>query len=145
VDHVPYEFGSFLSFVESTFGIPSLGTRDSYGIGKNNMMNAFDFSQALQPPLIEAANFTGPQNWVPQSNGYPQFGSVATVTSTLTSTTTIMHTTTSFTTRTGTSSIGSTEPYSQSARDVTMSYIIAAAALVVSGMAISASYLRRKH
>ncbi|MDA4130110.1 MAG: hypothetical protein OK457_05030 [Thaumarchaeota archaeon] len=60
VDHTPYEFGSFLSLIETTFGVAPLGTRDSIGIGKNNMMNSFNFSQTQQPVLIENANYTGP-------------------------------------------------------------------------------------
>ena len=70
VDHTPYEFGSFLSFIETTFNVPSLGTRDSFGIGKNNLLNSFDFSQAPQPVLIEPGTFVGPGNSPPLSNGY---------------------------------------------------------------------------
>ena len=70
VDHTPYEFGSLLSFVEADFGLPKLGTRDSVGIGRNDLMNSFDFAQAPQPPLVLPANFTGPKPWVPVSNGY---------------------------------------------------------------------------
>ena len=65
VDHTPYEFGSFLSFIETTFNVPSLGTRDSFGIGKNNLMNSFDFSQAPQPVLIEPGTFVGPWRTFP--------------------------------------------------------------------------------
>ncbi len=68
VDHTPYEFGSLLSFVESVFGLPTLGTRDSFGIGRNNMMNSFDFNQSPQPPLIEPANFTGPGSTPSRTN-----------------------------------------------------------------------------
>jgi len=42
VDHTQYEFGSILKFVESTFGLPSLGTTDERA---NNLTNAFDFNQ----------------------------------------------------------------------------------------------------
>jgi phospholipase C len=73
IDHTPYEFGSLLSLVESNFGLPSLGARDAVGIGKNNLMSSFDFSQSPQPALIEPGNFTGPGNWPPQSNGYPRY------------------------------------------------------------------------
>jgi len=72
VDHTPHEFGSLLSLVEQTFGVPSLGARDAAGIGKNDMMSSFDFSQSPQPPLVEPGNFTGPAEWSPRSNGYPQ-------------------------------------------------------------------------
>jgi phospholipase C len=70
IDHTPYEFGSLLSLVETIFGVPSLGARDSFGIGKNNMMNSFDFSQNPQPPLIEPADFLGPTKISPMSNHY---------------------------------------------------------------------------
>jgi phospholipase C len=70
IDHTPYEFGSFLSFVEANFGLPKLGARDSVRIGLNNMMNSFNFSQNPQPPLIVPANFLGPSAWVRLSNGY---------------------------------------------------------------------------
>jgi phospholipase C len=73
VDHTPYEFSSLLSLVESNFGLPSLGQRDSVGIGKNDMMNSFDFNQDPQPSLLEAGGFLGPGNSPPQSNGYPEY------------------------------------------------------------------------
>jgi phospholipase C len=93
IDHTPYEFGSFLSLIETNFGIPSLGARDSIGIGTNNMMNSFDFNQRPQPPLREPADFTGPGNPPAQSNGYPAYGAAAStsttaLTSTLSSTST---------------------------------------------------------
>jgi phospholipase C len=72
IDHTPYEFGSLLSFVEANFHLPKLGGRDSVGIGRNDMMNSFNFNQALQPPLIVPANFTGPStSWKALLNGYP--------------------------------------------------------------------------
>jgi phospholipase C len=72
IDHTPYEFGSLLSFVESNFHLQKLGARDSIGIGRNDMMNSFDFNQAPQPPLIVPANFTGPAtSWQMLLNGYP--------------------------------------------------------------------------
>ena len=43
VSHTQYEFGSILKFVESTFGLPSLGTTD---VRANNLTDAFDFTQA---------------------------------------------------------------------------------------------------
>lgn len=42
VTHTQYEFGSILKFVETTFGLPSLGTTDRRA---NNITDAFDFSQ----------------------------------------------------------------------------------------------------
>ena len=110
VDHTPYEFGSFLSLIETNFNVPSLGTRDSFGIGKNNMMNSFNFAQAPQPVLIEPGNFVGPGYSPPLSNGYTggttsSTGSSSSVTSTSstitgTSTPTTSTQTTSITSRT---------------------------------------------
>jgi phospholipase C len=42
VAHTQYEFGSILKFVESTFGLPSLGTTDARA---NNLTDAFNFNQ----------------------------------------------------------------------------------------------------
>ncbi len=42
VSHTQYEFGSLLKFIESTYGLPSLGTTDARA---NNISDAFDFSQ----------------------------------------------------------------------------------------------------
>jgi phospholipase C len=86
VDHTPYEFSSLLSLVEGNFGLPSLGQRDSAGIGKDDMMNSFDFNQKPQPALMEAGNFVGPGNSPPQSNGYPAYGGQTTSSSTSSST-----------------------------------------------------------
>jgi phospholipase C len=41
VSHTQYEFGSILKFMESTFGLASLGTTD---VRANNLTDAFDFS-----------------------------------------------------------------------------------------------------
>jgi hypothetical protein len=76
IDHTPYEFGSFLSLIETTFNVPSLGnhTRDSFGIGKNNMMNSFNFTQTPNAVLIENANYTkssAPVNVIFKENGLP--------------------------------------------------------------------------
>ncbi|MEO9026253.1 MAG: alkaline phosphatase family protein [Candidatus Tumulicola sp.] len=46
VSHTQYEFGSILKFVESTFGLPSLGTTDARA---NNLTNVFNFQQAPRP------------------------------------------------------------------------------------------------
>jgi phospholipase C len=43
LSHTQYEFGSVLKFVESTFGLPNLGTTD---VRANNVTDAFDFSQS---------------------------------------------------------------------------------------------------
>jgi phospholipase C len=84
VDRTRYEFSSFLSLVEANFGLPSLGARDSVGIGRNDMMNSFDLNQSPQPPLIEPGDFLGPGNSPPLSNGYPPY-SVGSSTSSMTS------------------------------------------------------------
>ncbi|MBV8371740.1 MAG: hypothetical protein JOY69_00640 [Candidatus Eremiobacteraeota bacterium] len=42
IAHTQYEFGSILKFIESTFGLGSLGTTDARA---NNITDAFDFSQ----------------------------------------------------------------------------------------------------
>jgi phospholipase C len=73
IDHTPYEFGSLLSLVESVFHVPSLGARDSIGIGRNNMMNSFDFSQTPQPPLILQADFLGPSSIPITTTNYVPF------------------------------------------------------------------------
>ena len=49
VSHTQYEFGSVLKFVETTFGLPSLGTTDARA---NNITDPFDFLQ-------------GPRSFVP--------------------------------------------------------------------------------
>ena len=54
VDHTQYEFGSLLKFAETTFNLPSLGTRDA---NSSNMLGMFDFSQTPLPTLVEPANF----------------------------------------------------------------------------------------
>jgi phospholipase C len=74
IDHTPYEFGSMLSLIEAVFNLPSLGARDSIGIGRNNMMNASNFSQPPQPALIEPDGFLGPSGTKPPSNGYSSYG-----------------------------------------------------------------------
>ena len=42
VSHTQYEFGSILKFMETTFGLASLGTTD---VRANNLTDAFDFTQ----------------------------------------------------------------------------------------------------
>lgn len=49
VIHTQYEFSSVLKFIETTFSLPNLGTRD---VTANNMMDAFDFTQSPLPPLV---------------------------------------------------------------------------------------------
>jgi phospholipase C len=49
IDHTQYEFSSVLRFIEGTFALPSLGTRDA---SANNLTNAFDFRQTPLPLLV---------------------------------------------------------------------------------------------
>jgi phospholipase C len=49
ISHTPYEFSSFLKFVEQRFSLSSLTDRDRMG---NDMTDSFDFTQQLQPPLV---------------------------------------------------------------------------------------------
>jgi phospholipase C len=67
IDNTFYEFGSMLKLAESTFNVSSLGNRDAIS---NNMLDAFDFSQTPQPPLIEPADFVAGMAVEPASNGY---------------------------------------------------------------------------
>jgi phospholipase C len=66
VDHTPYEFASLLKMVEDNWNLPRLpnpNDRDELNsIG--DMGNAFDFSQAPLPKLVEPDNFVGPQPYV---------------------------------------------------------------------------------
>ncbi|MDO8589252.1 MAG: alkaline phosphatase family protein [Armatimonadota bacterium] len=48
VSHSQYEFSSVLRFIETIFGLPALGPRDSIA---NDMTDSFDFSRNPQPPL----------------------------------------------------------------------------------------------
>jgi phospholipase C len=67
VDHTMYEFGSMLKLAETVFHVPSLSARDSQS---NDMLDAFDFAQAPQPPLVEPGNFVAGMSVAPASNGY---------------------------------------------------------------------------
>ena len=78
VDHTVYEFGSMLKLAETIFHVPSLNTRDSTS---NDMLDAFDFGQNPQQPLVEPANFVAGMSVQPQSNGYPSSSSVSLTTS----------------------------------------------------------------
>jgi phospholipase C len=49
VVHTPYEASSILRFIEETFGLPSLNGRD---LSANDLMDAFNFTQAPLSPLI---------------------------------------------------------------------------------------------
>ena len=75
IDHTTYEFGSMLKLAETIFHVPSLGTRD---VISNDMMNAFDFGQAPQAPLVEPGNFVAGMAVQPRSNGGPPSATTAT-------------------------------------------------------------------
>jgi phospholipase C len=49
ISHIPSEFSSFLKIVEERFGFLPLTARDA---AANDMLDAFDFTQAPLPPLI---------------------------------------------------------------------------------------------
>ena len=49
IDHTQYEYSSMLRFAEDELGLPTMTNRDK---AANNMMGAFDFSQAARPPLV---------------------------------------------------------------------------------------------
>lgn len=51
ISHELSEFSSFDKFIESAFGLPSLGQRDSLP-QLSDLMDYFDFSQTPQPPLV---------------------------------------------------------------------------------------------
>ena len=48
VDHTMYTISSVVKFIETTMGLPALGTLDAQA---NNLSNAFDFTQSPLPPL----------------------------------------------------------------------------------------------
>lgn len=48
VDHTMYSISSVVKFIETTMGLPALGTVDAQA---NNLSNAFDFTQTPLPPL----------------------------------------------------------------------------------------------
>ncbi len=49
IDHTQYEYSSMLRFAEDELGLPTMTNRDK---AANNMMGAFDFSQAARPPVV---------------------------------------------------------------------------------------------
>ena len=69
VDNTLYEFASFLKLVEDNWNLPRLpnnNDRDALtDIG--DMANSFNFDQNPLPPLLEPANFVGPQPYVPRT------------------------------------------------------------------------------
>jgi phospholipase C len=49
IDHDQMDFASVMKFIETIFDLPSLTDRDAQA---NDMMSAFDFHGAPQPPLL---------------------------------------------------------------------------------------------
>jgi phospholipase C len=49
ITHTPYELSSVLRFIEERFGLAALSSRDATA---NDILDAFDFSQAPLPPLV---------------------------------------------------------------------------------------------
>jgi phospholipase C len=67
ISHQQHEFGSFLSFLELRFSLPSLQTRDAVS---DNLMDCFDFSQSVQPYTPVATQRT-PDDFVHEINTGP--------------------------------------------------------------------------
>ena len=102
MDNTQYEFASMIRLAEDNFKLSTLGARDA---SASDMMPSFDFGQAPQPAVIEAADFVGPGTSSP-----PTIVPTTVTTTTTTSTTTSSATssTTSTTTSTATSASTST-------------------------------------
>jgi phospholipase C len=49
ISHTVYEHSSILKFVETRYNLPALSARDGMA---SNMLDSFDFTQQLQPPLF---------------------------------------------------------------------------------------------
>jgi phospholipase C len=69
IDHTQYEFASLIKLAEDNFNLKDLGT--SRTKIANDMMNSFNFTQALQPALIEPANFVAGVSPTPSSTSTP--------------------------------------------------------------------------
>jgi phospholipase C len=66
IDNTLLSFSSTLKFIETVFNLPSLGTRD---VEANDILQAFNFSQAPEAPLVLPLNSSSPSPFVP--NHYP--------------------------------------------------------------------------
>ncbi|MDP9331211.1 MAG: hypothetical protein M3P11_11305 [Actinomycetota bacterium] len=62
IDHDTLEFSSVLKFIETIFKLPSLTARDA---NSDDMLSAFDFAQAPQPPLILKQKTCPPPSGLP--------------------------------------------------------------------------------
>jgi len=49
IDNTVYSLSSILKFVETVLSLPSLGGQDT---NANDLLNSFNFSQSLLPPLV---------------------------------------------------------------------------------------------
>ena len=137
IDNTTYEFASLLKLVEVTFGLQPLTSRDA---AANDMMNSFDFNQALQSPLIEPANFIGPGYWPPQSNNYT--GTSYTTSSTFTSSSTSSISSSS---SSSTASTSTTIVHSSTTGNSTLAYIgVGVAVIVVAATSIGSIFLLRR-
>jgi phospholipase C len=88
IDHTQSDFTSTLKFIETVYSLPPLASRDALA---NNLMEAFDFSQAPSRPLVLPGPFTAEHYPLTYTNGtlYKRVASTtAVVTTTRTSTVT---------------------------------------------------------
>jgi phospholipase C len=69
VDSTLYEFASFLKLVEDNWNLPRLPNNNDRDELTNigDLSNSFNFDQTPLPPLLEPANFVGPQPYVPRT------------------------------------------------------------------------------
>lgn len=65
ISHTQYEFSSVLKFIETRFGLTTLGGRD---VSANDMTDSFDFTQTPLPPLLLGTR-TCPKGPIFQYNG----------------------------------------------------------------------------
>jgi phospholipase C len=70
IGDVQGEFASFDKFIEETFGLPSLGQRDSLAT-TSDLMDFFNFSQTPDPTLIEPMLPYSPVLTVPKGSAIP--------------------------------------------------------------------------
>jgi phospholipase C len=81
IDHTMYEFSSFIKLADTVFKIAPTEPRVT---SANDMMNSFDFTQAIAPPLVEQTNFVGPVNSTSSSSSLSSSSASVTISSTST-------------------------------------------------------------
>jgi phospholipase C len=139
IDHVQGDFTSILKFVETVYSLQPLSSRDSLA---NNMMEAFDFSQAPRSPLIL------PGAYVPEH--YPlQLASNQTGTMSTTSVSSATGTSTKTTTSAASQSSGAGAPTnslgtSNQAGGVYLPAVLVTGAFVLSSVVFAAIRRRAK-